>query len=137
MTIISALQTYIATHTSIDEVHINLIGHEPVEYAIVPMSGARVVDKDIMGNTTREYPFALQFSGFTTDDAAMLESSGFCEDFASWLDSQTESGAPPTLDEGQTATKIEAIQNGILFETSESQVGIYQIVCKLTYEQSA
>ena len=137
MSIINALQTFIKTYTGLDNTNvlIDKTGPETVEYGIFPIPGARIVEENIDGSSIREYPFALQSSVMTADDAARLENSEFFESFADWLESQTLAGTLPTLGAKQTATKIEATTGGALYEQGESNTGIYQIVCKLTFEQ--
>ena len=60
---------------------------------------------------------------------------GFFEALADWFESQTEAGILPTLSEGKTAVSIEASNWAYLYEQGTSDKGIYQIQCKLVYEQ--
>jgi hypothetical protein len=39
------------------------------------------------------------------------------------------------MDEGKTATAIEATGWAYLYEQGQSDTGVYQIQCRLTYEQ--
>jgi len=137
MSIISALQTFIKTYSGLEStsVWIDKVGPDTVEYGIIPIPGQRIVTEDIDGSSVREYPFALQSSVMTADDATRLANSEFFEEFADWLEAQTDAGTFPTLGTGQTATKIEATLGGALYEQGESQTAIYQIQCKLTFEQ--
>jgi hypothetical protein len=139
MTIISAVKTYIETYSGIttEIVSVNYLPESPTNYSIVPLPGARIIETDIVGNTVREYPFALQSMESTADELERLENSGFYETFAEWLDTQTEAGTFPTLDAGKTPTKIEATVGGVLFEQGQSDTGVYQIQCLLTYDQTA
>ncbi len=139
MSIISALQTFIKTYSGLenDHVFIDKTGPDTVEYGIIPIPGQRIVTENIDGSTEREYPFALQTSEMTADDASRLDNSEFFEEFADWLEAQTLAGTLPTLGAKQTATKIEATLGGALYEQGESGSAIYQIQCKLTYEQTA
>lgn len=138
MTIISAVQDYIKDYTFLDAdapVWVNYLGATPIEYAVVPLPGERVISEDIVGNTTREFPFAFQMMGSTADDLARIDNIGFYEAFAAWLEQQTFDGVLPTLGTGQTALSILANNWGYLFEQGQSDSGIYQITAKLTYEQ--
>ncbi len=138
MSIISALQTYIKTYSDLKTnapVWVDYLGSTPTEYAIIPLPGSRIVESYIDGSSIREYPFALQSSESTADDLERLETNGFFETFADWLESQSEDGILPTLDSGQTAIKIEATGWGYLFEQGQSQTGIYNIQCVLQYEE--
>jgi hypothetical protein len=140
MSIISALQTYIKTYSDLKTgapVWVDYLGLTPTEYAIIPLPGARIVESFIDGSSIREYPFALQSTESTADDLERLETNGFFEAFADWLESQSESDVLPTLDSGQSAIKIEATGWGYLFEQGESETGIYNIQCMLQYEEEA
>jgi hypothetical protein len=64
-----------------------------------------------------------------------IENSGFYETLADWLEEQTKAGNLPTLDAGKTAESIEAVTWGFVYQQGESATGIYQITCKLVYEQ--
>jgi hypothetical protein len=72
----------------------------------------------------------------TADDLERLETAGFYEAFADWLETQTYLESFPTLATNQTATKIESTGWAFLYEQGVSDTGIYQIQCKLTYEQT-
>jgi hypothetical protein len=138
MSIIASLQTYIKTYSGLKSgapVWVDYLGPGFTEYSIVPLPGARIVESYIDGSSLREFPFAFQSMESTADDLTRIESAGFYEAFADWMEAQTNAGTLPTLGTKQTATAIEAVIGGSLFEQGESQTGIYQIQCKLTYEQ--
>jgi hypothetical protein len=71
----------------------------------------------------------------TADELERLENSGFYEAFADWLESQSLVGTLPTLGAKQTATDIQALGWAYIYEQGQSSTGVYQIQCKLTYEQ--
>jgi hypothetical protein len=136
--IITALRTYIATYSGLATgaaLSVDDIGSTPTEYAIVPLPGARIIETDLSGSTVREYPFAFQSTESTADDLERRQNNGFYENFADWLEAQTIAGVFPTLKTGKTPTKIETLGWGSLFEQGGSETGVYQIQCKLTYEQ--
>jgi hypothetical protein len=140
MTVISAIQDYIKGYTELDKdapVWVNYLSDSPVEYSIVPIPGEQIIAEYVTGKTSREFPFALQSMESTADEVARLESLGFYEEFAEWLRSQSEAGYFPEMDEGQSPFKIYATGWGMLFEQGQSQTGIYQIQCKLEYEQNS
>lgn len=138
MSIISAVQTFIKTYTGLNGlVYVDMVGQNPTEYAVVPIPGTRIVEKYLDNSSLREFNFAFQSVESTADDAARLGNSEFYENFADWLESQTESGTLPTMASGKTAEKIEAVTGGYLYQEGESGTAIYQITCKLTYSQDA
>lgn len=139
-TVIESLQTYFKTYGSLVSnapVLIDALGKEPTEYSINPLPGTRIVEQYLDTSTLREYPFAFNSMSSTADDLERLQNSGFYEALAEWLDTQTNTNVLPTLGTKQTAIRIEALGWGYLFEAGDSGTGIYQIQCKLTYEQAA
>ena len=138
MSIISALKTYIGNYSSLKAnapLWVDYLGATPTGYSIVPLAGARQVESYINGGGAYEYPFAFQSMESTADELERIDTQGFYEAFASWMDSQTLTGNLPTLGTGQAATAIEATGSAYLFEQGSSETGVYQIQCKLSYEQ--
>lgn len=138
MSIISALRSYLKNYTGLAlgaPVWVNYLGAVPTEYTVNPLPGNRIVEQYVDGSSLREYPFAFQSVESTAADLERLENSGFFEAFADWLESQTELGNLPVLDSGQTPERIEATGWGYLYEQGNSDTGVYQIQCRLVYEQ--
>lgn len=136
--ILEGIRDYLRTYTGLKTdapLWVHYLGNEPTQYSILPLAGFRVLETNILGKRTMEYPFALQSMESTSEDIDRLESAGFYEEFANWLEQQTEVQNLPQLPEGAEATEIEALGWGILFQQSESETGIYQIQCRLIYEQ--
>lgn len=146
MSIISALRTYIQSYSELNTgspVWVNYLNAIPVEYAIIPLAGGRKAVEYVTGTTyLGVYNFAFQSVESTTDNLERLETMGFYEAFAEWLDSQTASGSLPDLDPDEenptnkTAIKIEALGFAYLYEYGQSDTGIYQIQCRLEYHQA-
>jgi hypothetical protein len=139
MSIIESLRTYLAAYTGLEDgapLWVNHLRAMPTSYAIVQLPGARVLETEITGKTLREYPFAFQSMESTADDLERLENLGFFESFADWLEAQSEAGTLPDLGAGKAATAIVATSWGYLFEQGQSETGIYQITCRLEYEQN-
>lgn len=140
MSIISAIKTYLKTYTGLKTnapVWVDYLGPLPTEYAVIPLAGGRVLESYIDGSSLREYPFAFQSMESTADELERLETQGFYETFAEWLESQSELGILPTLASGKTAVDIMATGWGYLYEQGQSETGVYQIQCKLFYKQDA
>lgn len=137
-TIISALRTYLLTYSALKTgapLWVDYLGPTPTQYAIVPLAGPIILEAYIDGGSSRAFPFAFQSMESTADDLVRLENNGFYEAFQAWLASQTLAGSLPTLDTGMTPTAIEATGWSYLFEEGESDTGIYQIQCRLLYDQ--
>jgi hypothetical protein len=138
MSIIESVKTFIATYSGLANgaaLQVDQLDNTPTQYAIMPLPGARIVETYINDATLREYPFAFESTEYTADDLQRIDVNGFYEDFADWLSSQTDAGTLPTLATGKNAIKIEALGWGYLFSDGDSGTGVYQIQCKLTYEQ--
>jgi hypothetical protein len=139
MSVLSAVKTYLKTYTGLVSgapVWVDFLGIKPTEYAVVPLAGTKIVETYLDDGSLREFPFAFQSMESTADELERLENSGFYEAFADWLESQTKAGTLPTLGAKQTAEKIEALGWAYLYQQGESDTGIYQIQCKLTYSQA-
>jgi hypothetical protein len=139
MSIISALKTYLTTYDQLVSgapVLVDFLGKKPTEYSIVPYPGPRFLERYIDGGYRREYPFMIQSMFSTADEAERIENSGFFEALGDWLDAQTLANNLPTLGTKQTATEIEAVNWAFIYEQGQSDTGVYQIQCKLTYEQA-
>jgi len=138
LTLIESIRTYLLTFSSLESgglVNVDHLGQTPGEYSIIPLPGERIVESYIDGGSSREYPFAFQAVVSTSDNAERMDTNGFYEALADWFETQTESGVLPTLSAKKTATSIETTSWGYLFEEGQSDTGIYQVTCKLTYEQ--
>jgi len=138
-TIIEGIRDYIRTYTGLKEgapVWVERLGNEPTEYAVLPLAGRRVVAEYITGKRVMEYSFAFRSMESTADDLVRMENNGFYESFAQWLDDQTDAGDLPGLPAGMYAEGIEALGQGFLFQEGNSDTGIYQVQCRLVYEQN-
>lgn len=138
MTLIQAVRDYLATYTGLKTgapLWVDYIGSVPVEYAIIPTPGSKIVEKYLDGGSLREFPFAFQSVESTADNLERLDSIGLFEAISDWFETQTEADALPILSSKQTAISIEAASWGFLYEEGKSDTGIYQLQCKLTYEQ--
>lgn len=138
MSIIQSVRTYLATYTGLKTgapLWVDYLGNNPSEYAVIPLAGGKVVETYIDGSSQREFPFAFQSMESTADDLERLENSGFFETFSDWLETQSEAGTLPTLAAGQTSELIEATGWGYLYQQGNSDTGVYQIQCRLVYQQ--
>lgn len=139
MSDLSAVKAFIATYSGLETgapITTNEAGVNPTWYSIIPAAGADVLEQDIAGHRTRQFPFMFQSTRYTLDEAERLESIGFYDDFSDWLKDQTDADNLPTLASGKTATLIETTGRAFLLQTSPD-VGIYTIPCRLEYEQDS
>jgi hypothetical protein len=144
MSVIVALKTYFTTYAtpagleSGAPLWVDFLGPNPTQYAIIPLPGTKIVTWYINGGSVREFPFAFQSMRSTADELERLETSGFYEALSDWFETQTEAGTLPTITGSptRTATAIETLGWAFLYEQGDSSTGIYQVNCKLTYEQA-
>jgi len=138
-TIIKALQEYIATCPLLAEQGlsplVNWLDETPDCYGIFPMPGDKQILRYPAKGGIYEFPFALQVTASNADDLARLQTQGFFEQFGKWLDEQNEAEVYPILSTGKTVFEIEALGQGYLLDQGDSNVSIYEVPCKLTYER--
>ncbi len=140
MSLISAVHTWLLTYTGLADAApllVDTLGSTPTQYALVPLPGVRILQTYISGKTKRQFSFALQSMEFATDDDAREANHEFYEAFADWVEQQNAAGTFPTLATGQTPESIEVLGHPILFQLGDSGTAIYQIQCRLVYEQVA
>lgn len=143
--IISSLRTYMLTCPSLASgalLLVDRLGETPIQYSIIPQAGEKIVESYVNGASLREFPFLFRSMESTADDLERIDTSGFYETLADWFEAQTLAGTLPSLTttaqgKTRTAESIEATGWGYLYEEGQSETGIYQIQCKLTYQQSA
>ena len=134
MSDIKAIQDYLLSYQALEDdrpVWVEMLGEEPLSYTVFLVPGKQVAE-DIMGNKTVSYPFGFGAVEVIADNSALVTAE-FYEEFADWLDTQTEAGTLPSLDTGKTALSIEALDTATIIERAE-KTGVFQILCRLIYE---
>lgn len=140
MSLVASVRTWLLTYDGLEEqaaLLVDKLGKEPTQYALVPLPGAAVLETYLDDSTRRQFPFALQSMEFVANDEKRVATYEFYEGFAAWVESQNAAGTFPTLDDGKTPESVEILGQPILFEFGESGTGIYQIQCRVIYEQDA
>ena len=140
MSLIAATKDYLLTYDGLDEdaaFLVDVLGKEPTQYSLVPLPGESVLATYIDGKTQRQFTFALQSTEYTADNPHRIANYAFYEAFADWIETQNNAENFPDLDAGKTPESIEILGQPILLEFGESGTGIYQIQCRLVYEQDA
>lgn len=137
MSVISAVKSFIATFPGLTSGKIidvdNLDGAE--WYSISPTPSEPVLETYLNNVQNKQFTFAFRVSKLTMDDLRRLENNEFFEDLQTWLKTQSDAGNLPTMDTGQTPQKIEAISWGYLQQQGQSNTGVYQILCRLEYQE--
>lgn len=114
----------------------NYLSASQFEYSITPLPSSKTVSTTITGVDTNEFHFAFQSNESTAEELERIQAFAFYEAFMIWMKKQTAEGILPQLGKGRTAKSIAATTWGFLYSQGESQTGIYQIQCVLTYEDN-
>lgn len=136
--IIAAVQTFVKTYTGLASgamVTVDSLGANIGDYAIESQPGSKVLDWYVNGGSRREFPFSLNCTVSNADDVARTAANEFAESISAWMETQTAAGTLPLLSTGKTPELIEATNWGYVFQEGESNTAIYQIQCRLVYEQ--
>lgn len=118
------------------KINVDFLKEKDKSFSIEPVPVNPTVRNYIGGGGERQYAFVIAVKFNYSDEARMnLDNSGFFEDFAEWIESQSELENLPVLGVGKTATKLEITSNGYLFGiTQDMKYGRYQIQCRLLYD---
>ena len=106
-------------------------------YSIEGIPAQTVIRSYVDGSTERQFVFVFAARLFYSEEIRNnIENSGFYEAFADWLEEQSEAGNLPELPSGKTASKIEAMSSGYLFDIAgDLSNARYQIQCRLIYDE--
>lgn len=139
MSMIKNVRDYFLACDLIDEnerINVDYLGVEAVQYSIDPVPAETIIKRYPDGGTVRQYVFTFGSKEYYGESVLQnIENSGFYEEFANWLEIQTNEGNFPTMESYQIPRRIEAQSAGYLFDAGEDS-GRYQIQCVLEYYQS-
>lgn len=138
--VIEAIRDYIQACPLLDDlaiVEVDFLDKRKGCYSIDPVPAQQVVEEDIMGNRTYEYPFAFTSREDMQGLSQRIDNNVFYEDFAEWMNDQTQEHIFPILNENQEVESIHCVNWGVLLRADESRTGMYQIMCKLRYTQES
>lgn len=116
------------------EINVDYLKDKVVAYSVNPSVGFDpVVSEDIVGNQEKQFLFTFDSKLYWNSEVQNnIDNSKFYEDFSNWLDNNNKNGIFPTLQKGETPTRIKALTNGYVFQTNSDEA-IYRIQCKLEY----
>jgi hypothetical protein len=133
--IIDSIRDYILTCDFLKDYKVN-VDHLGVnmEYSINALPCDPLIKKYVDGGSIKQFQFALTSKDCYDGDArTAIENSGFYEQFEDWIAEQDSKGIYPELI-GKAPTSISVMQKGYLFDL-DTDLGQYEIQCKLEYEQ--
>lgn len=138
MTIIESLYQYFKVCPLLgdNKINIDYLPEKKREYTIDTITGDPIIMKYIRGPALKQYLFAFgSREAYGSDVLQNLASSGFYEQFAKWLDTQTNIKNFPNMESSQKPIQIEAQSSGYLFN-SDTETARYQIQCRLIYYEN-
>ncbi len=137
MSIAAALHDYLQGYAPLTEerLDIDFLGADAGAFSLEVTDGGEWVRRYIDGSGEKTLRFVLAHrAGFDQSLAGQAGPLAFYEDFAAWLDNQTEHGSLPDLGETRTAVKLESLSGGYVLSQG-THTARYQIQCQLTYIQ--
>lgn len=140
MTITESIKNYLAKCPHLGDFKrlcVDFLPEDTETYSIEEIPAETILRAYIDGSSERQFVFVFAARFFYSEETRNnIENSGFYEKFAEWLEEQTEADDLPVLADGKTATKIEAMSSGYLFDVSgDLSTARYQIQCRLIYDQ--
>lgn len=119
------------------DINIDYLGDD-ANYSIEETPATIIIREFVDGSSERQCQFVFASRMFfgTVENQQNISNLHLFEKIANWLESNTKKGILPQLNEGQTATRIEALSSGYLYGTDNvNQYARYQIQCRLIYEE--
>lgn len=140
MTIVESVKDFILTCPLLDDLkrlNIDFLPEDPDTYSIEGIPAPEIIKTYLDGSTERQFVFVFAARLFYSEEVRNnIENSGFYEQFAEWLEEQTEADNLPQLSGGKTASKIEAMSSGYLYDIAGDLTNArYQIQCRLIYDK--
>ena len=138
MHIIESIRNFIAKCPLLKDgclLNVDRLGDTEIEYTVDGEMTSPILKKYVDGSSLRQFNFIFasreQYGSDTLQNSA---NSGFYEDFADWIETQSDSGNLPELDEFRIPQYIEVLSGGYVFDTNDSTAR-YQIQLKFVYYQ--
>ena len=134
--IIDSIRDYILTCEFLKDYNVN-VDHLGVnmEYSINALPCNPLIKKYADGGSVKQFQFALTSKDCYDGDArTAIENSGFYERFEDWIEQQDIKGILPELSGDKAPVSITVMQKGYLYDL-DTDLGQYEIQCKLEYEQ--
>ena len=140
MTIVESVKNFILTCPLLDDLkrlNIDFLPEDPNAYSIEAVPAPEILTHYLDGSTERQFVFVFAARLCYNEEVRNnIENSGFYESFAAWLEEQTEAENFPVLTGKRTASKIEAMSSGYLYDIAgDLNNARYQIQCRLIYDK--
>ena len=130
---------YLNELSEINVDYLNMDANDREYWSIEQMETPTILKRNVLGTKTeRQCQFIIASRSFFNPlkDTQNIENLHLYEKIAEWLYQNTRNKVLPELNDGETATSIEATTSGYLYGTDRTNtVARYQIQCKLLYEK--
>lgn len=137
--IINALEQYFIGCDLLRDgsLRVDYLGERPVEYVIETLPCDPIVQRYIDGSSIRQYLFAFGSREYYSQERLQnIQNSAFYERLADWVETKSNAGDLPELQDGKEAQRLEAVSSGYLYDGSMSNAR-YQIQLRLIYFKEA
>lgn len=115
--------------------NVDRLGDSEIEYTIDGEMTDPILKRYTDGSSLRQFNFIFASrESYGADTLQNIANSGFYEDFADWIETQSNAGNLPELDEYRVPQCIEVQSGGYVFDTDDSTAR-YQIQLKFVYYQ--
>ena len=138
MAIIESIRDFIAGCPLLKNgvlLNVDRLGATEIEYTVDGEITNPVLRQYTDGSSLRQFEFVFASrERYGADTLQNIANSGFYEDFADWIESQSNVGNLPKLDKYRVPQYIEVLSGGYVFDSDDS-IARYQIQLKFVYYQ--
>lgn len=142
MTLIESVKNFIAQCPYLEDMAnfgVNNLNEKSNSISLEEVPTTAIVTEYIDGSSDRQFVFTIAARLLYTDEIRQqISNSGIFENIQNWLEKCTNDGELPTMPDGCTAEKIEAMSNGYMLGINgDLTQARYQIQCRLLYFKEA
>lgn len=138
MTIIESIREYISGCPLLKNgvlLNVDRLGDTEIEYTVDGEITNPILRRYTDGSSLRQFNFIFASrEKYGADTLQNIANSGFYEDFADWIETQSNAGNLPELDEYRVPQYIEVQSDSYIFDTDDSTAR-YQIQLNFVYYQ--
>lgn len=138
MAVIESIRNFIADCPLLKNgvlLNVDRLGATEIEYTVDGEITNPVLRQYTDGSSLRQFEFVFASrEKYGADTLQNIANSGFYEDFADWIETQSDSGNLPELDKCRVPQYIEVLSGGYVFDSDDSTAR-YQIQLKFVYYQ--
>lgn len=138
MAVIESIRDFIAECLLLKNgvlLNVDRLGATEIEYTVDGEITSPILRQYTDGSSLRQFEFVFASrERYGADTLQNIANSGFYEDFADWIESQSNAGNLPELGKYRVPQYIEVLSGGYVFDSDDSTAR-YQIQLKFVYYQ--